>query len=81
MKMPGMTMSPRPNMAKLLAPIPFSSRSCGNTTGTGGGEMVIHQQKYDLIYQVNIQKYNLNLRLIGASKDLATVTITLVPNT
>ena len=32
MKMPGMTMSPRPSMAKLSAARPFSSRSCGNTT-------------------------------------------------
>lgn len=32
MKMPGMTMSPRPSMAKLLAPSPFSNRSWGKTT-------------------------------------------------
>ena len=32
MKMPGMTMSPSPNMAKLEAPKPFSSKSWGNTT-------------------------------------------------
>ena len=32
MNMPGMTMSPRPSMAKLLAASPFSSKSCGNTT-------------------------------------------------
>lgn len=37
MKMPGMTMSPRPSMAKLLAARPFSSRSWGNTTEGGGG--------------------------------------------
>lgn len=30
--LPGMTMSPSPSMAKLLAPRPLSSRSCGNTT-------------------------------------------------
>ena len=34
MNMPGMTMSPRPSIAKLLAASPFSSRSCGNTTRT-----------------------------------------------
>jgi len=50
--MPGITMSPRPSMAKLVAPIgPFSNRSWGKTS------------------------------LIGASKDLATVTMTSVPNT
>jgi hypothetical protein len=32
MKIPGITISPNPNMAKLLAARPFSSRSCGNTT-------------------------------------------------
>lgn len=34
MNMPGMTMSPRPSIAKLLAASPFSSKSCGNTTTT-----------------------------------------------
>ena len=32
MKIPGMTMSPRPNIAKLLAARPFTSKSWGNTT-------------------------------------------------
>lgn len=32
MKIPGTTMSPRPNIAKLLAEIPFSKKSWGNTT-------------------------------------------------
>ena len=30
--MPGMTISPRPSIAKLLADKPFSSKSWGNTT-------------------------------------------------
>lgn len=30
---PGMTTSPSPSMAKLSAASPFSSKSCGNTTG------------------------------------------------
>lgn len=30
--LPGMTMSPSPSMAKLLASKPFSSKSCGKTT-------------------------------------------------
>lgn len=40
MKIPGMTMSPRPSMAKLLASRPLSSRSWGNTTA--GGERGSH---------------------------------------
>lgn len=32
MKIPGMTMSPKPSMAKLLASSPFSSKSWGKTT-------------------------------------------------
>lgn len=42
MKIPGMTMSPRPSMAKLLASSPFSSRSWGNTTaGERGNHSMI----------------------------------------
>lgn len=32
MKMPGITTSPSPSIAKLLALSPFSRRSCGKTT-------------------------------------------------
>lgn len=32
MKIPGTTMSPNPSIAKLLAEIPFSSKSWGKTT-------------------------------------------------
>ena len=35
MKIPGMTMSPKPSIAKLLADNPCSSRSWGNTTEKG----------------------------------------------
>lgn len=38
-----------------------------------------HEIKYR--YKVNVQQWLWNLHLIGASKDLATVTITSVPNT
>ena len=31
-KIPGITISPRPNIAKLLALSPFSNKSWGNTT-------------------------------------------------
>jgi hypothetical protein len=34
MKMPGITISPSPNMAKLSAASPFSSKSWGNTTAS-----------------------------------------------
>ncbi|TGZ54271.1 hypothetical protein DBV15_06262 [Temnothorax longispinosus] len=34
-KIPGNTMSPNPNMAKLSAFKPFSKRSCGNTSLMG----------------------------------------------
>ena len=88
MNMPGMTMSPRPSMAKLSAARPFSSRSWGNTTA----EQNARQSKNKLwalfihtcIYATNPQPrwvQEMSLRLMGASKDLATETMTLVPNT
>ena len=49
--MPGMTISPKPNIAKCVPYTPLSRKSWGKTS------------------------------LMGASKDLATVTITSVPNT
>lgn len=128
MKIPGMTMSPRPSMAKLLASSPFSNKSWGKTTG---GERKPHvntcsnisdrtnmkiktpgltqpaatgrsgdqqrlkittfwetwalRQRLMLPPTITLSRNN-RLRLvyshlIGASKDLATVTMTLVPNT
>lgn len=67
-------MSPRPNMAKLFASKPFSSKSCGKTT------------KIMRISQITVSMNDFricdsSIHLIGASNDLATVTMTLVPNT
>lgn len=90
-------MSPRPSMAKLLASSPFSSKSWGNTTGGRESRTIIsccHIKPKPLCLSWALTRLSSsgrsntvkaweawNLHLIGASKDLATVTMTLVPNT
>jgi hypothetical protein len=76
MKIPGMTMSPKPSMAKFFAAKPRSKISIGKITKEDSFISIkcrYVEQKIELCYH--------DLHLIGASKDFATVTITSVPNT
>lgn len=58
MKIPGITMSPSPNMAKLFAERPFWRRSCGNTTAT---KIQLYVNLEGLLHGVEIlQKKNQN---------------------
>ena len=60
-------MSPSPSMPKLLAANPFSRMSMGNITGGRRRELTVSTDSHS--------------HFIGASNDLATVTMTSVPNT